>query len=237
MEVKVKAQAVNIEKPFHRLYFGFIQFFLGIIGLVAVFFLFPNVFAIAYNLFLDVSITGSIVRAIGVAFVIGIYLNLREMFISYGIMKDLIHIEGGNKLEKEEDSHASTLMVLMDEFKSFSAERLDGDPARDYIEIMMTHSNGVNKILNFMASILPMLGLLGTILGLLRSITGLTDFGATQADILSGVQVILGGMGTSFYSTVVGLALMIALRYLNLISRHMRQVVYSDIYKFLRYKI
>ena len=157
----------------------------------------------------------------------------------------LIIVKPEHRLNQEElDSHPlankkhSPIGALVHEFNIFSKNnQLKNDYTKDYVEIMMTKNGGMNKLVRYISSILPLLGLLGTILGLVKSISGLSEFGVEQASILNGIQSVIAGMGLSFYSTIAGLILMIILKYLNNAATHMQQALFSDIYKFLRYSV
>lgn len=68
-------------------------------------------------------------------------------------------------------------------------------------------SNGVE----LMGNILITLGLIGTVMGLTMTLTGLTNaldaLGHDQEMLLAGLQKAMGGMGTAFYTTLLGAVL------------------------------
>jgi len=62
--------------------------------------------------------------------------------------------------------------------------------------------------LEVMGNLLITLGLIGTVVGLTMTLTGLTSsleaLGEDQAQLLAGLREAMGGMGTAFYTTLLG---------------------------------
>lgn len=90
--------------------------------------------------------------------------------------------------------------------------KADGDPNAEvlaHIELAGYHrvSNGVEV----MGNLLITLGLIGTVMGLTLTLTGLESaidsLGQNQDLLLAGLRKAMGGMGTSFYTTLVGAVL------------------------------
>lgn len=71
------------------------------------------------------------------------------------------------------------------------------------IEILHTKMNSVNNQLSLAANLLITFGLIGTIIGLIGTVDGLGTVLASN-DMTNGINETLKGMGTAFYTTLIG---------------------------------
>jgi biopolymer transport protein ExbB/TolQ len=233
------------EKPFHRLYFNYLQFIFGMLFIIGAV-VFSKAFRdFMYALLTSGNITAVMTQVMLACFFIGLYLNIREMFIWHLDLKKLIKFEGAltedslNDFEKLLSTVKGSLTNIIKDFRNFKQKQnLNGDPARDYIEILIEKNNGIHKLLGYLAASLPMLGLMGTLIGLSQSVKGLEQISATAAtDFSEGLELALTGIGTAFYTTLVGVICMLALKYFNMVTQQVKTAFFADTYKLLRFKL
>lgn len=90
--------------------------------------------------------------------------------------------------------------------------KADGQPDAEVlanIELAALHRN--SHAIEVMGNLLITLGLIGTVMGLTLTLTGLTSsleaLGHDQELLLEGLRKAMGGMGTAFYTTLLGAVL------------------------------
>jgi len=88
----------------------------------------------------------------------------------------------------------------------------DGHPDVELLaNIELSVLQRVSQGIEFVGNILITLGLIGTVVGLTFTLTGLTNaldsLGQDQAMMMQGLQKAMGGMGTAFYTTLLGAVL------------------------------
>ncbi len=76
------------------------------------------------------------------------------------------------------------------------------------IEIELSPYARASRMVELLGNILITLGLIGTVMGLTLTLTGLTgsleSLGEDQEELLRGLRQAMGGMGTAFYTTLLG---------------------------------
>lgn len=76
------------------------------------------------------------------------------------------------------------------------------------IDSFDTYHGSSIRTLSVISTILVTFGLIGTMIGLISSISGLNDLvnsiGASQTDLMKGMQTTINGMGVAFYTTFFG---------------------------------
>ncbi len=76
------------------------------------------------------------------------------------------------------------------------------------IEIELSPLSRAARMVELLGNILITLGLIGTVMGLTLTLTGLTgsleSLGEDHEKLLSGLRQAMGGMGTAFYTTLLG---------------------------------
>ena len=76
------------------------------------------------------------------------------------------------------------------------------------IELMHARLRSRVRIVDLASSVMVTLGLVGTIVGLIAAAGGLADVvdnvGGDNSKLLSGMQQTIGGMGTAFFTTLIG---------------------------------
>lgn len=88
------------------------------------------------------------------------------------------------------------------------------------IALMQTRLTSRIRTTDIASGLLVTLGLVGTIMGLISAVSGLSEVmnatGGEQSEMMSGLQLTLSGMGTAFYTTLLGALLgAVALRLLG----------------------
>ncbi|MEK6748760.1 MAG: MotA/TolQ/ExbB proton channel family protein [Pseudomonadota bacterium] len=76
------------------------------------------------------------------------------------------------------------------------------------IEIEVAHFLRLSQMVELLGNILITMGLIGTVMGLTMTLTGLTGsldaLGQDQDELLRGLRSAMAGMGTAFYTTLLG---------------------------------
>lgn len=76
------------------------------------------------------------------------------------------------------------------------------------IEVEVAHFERLTGTVELLGNILITMGLIGTVMGLTVTLTGLTGsldaLGQDQDELLRGLRQAMGGMGTAFYTTLLG---------------------------------
>ena len=94
----------------------------------------------------------------------------------------------------------------------FEIARRDHAVSQDnLVALLQTRLNSRLRVTELASSVLVTLGLIGTIIGLIGSVAGVStvveSVGEDQKAMLSGMKVTLGGMGTAFFTTLLGAVL------------------------------
>ena len=127
--------------------------------------------------------------------------------IRVGDLDNLASHQGLAGLDVREDSRR-----IVDGFfaalKRISREANARPDTRSLIEIELGTLMRVSRTVELLGNILITLGLIGTVMGLTLTLTGLTGsleaLGQDQDELLRGLRMAMGGMGTAFYTTLLG---------------------------------
>lgn len=144
---------------------------------------------------------------------------LASMFVTLVItlegvqLKQLGQYAQKGGLQEIMESPKSEKRVVFRFFKAIHTTlTADGHPdvetlANIELAVLQRVSHGIE----FVGNILITLGLIGTVMGLTLTLTGLTNsldaLGHDQEMLLAGLQKAMGGMGTAFYTTLLGAVL------------------------------
>lgn len=163
------------------------------------------------------------VNSISIAIIIAIFLfflclALKITILSRNIRKacnnaDCLTSLKGHKLKSLKESYEKTIVETLDGRKS-------NIPASEFFsEFNVCKEFGINlRLLDTASGTLVGLGLLGTFLGLTF---GIRNFDSTSTDhIQSSIQMLLDGMGTAFYTSLVGMSLSLFYTFLDKIFKH-----------------
>ncbi len=212
-------------------YFFLFGFGLFLVGVVAVY---PALLNASLALIVENSVTGSIIKLICGLLAIGVYLSLRSVVVMHREYDRLqaahYHAQRLRPAAPLAELWArvtptATTSVLREKLTALARiHHIKGhiDPS-DLDTQGFTHSHLVTTIPNYLTSIMPILGLIGTIIGLTHSIGGfesvLSSSIDNKAQFASSVGSSIEGIGTAFYTTLAGTFSMLVMKFLNLVTR------------------
>ncbi|MFV2056380.1 MAG: MotA/TolQ/ExbB proton channel family protein [Thiohalomonadales bacterium] len=116
-------------------------------------------------------------------------------------------------LQKIMESSKSEKRVVFRFFKAIHTTlSADGHPDVELLaNVELAVLQRISHAIDFVGNILITLGLIGTVMGLTMTLTGLTNaldsLGHDQSMLMQGLQKAMGGMGTAFYTTLLGAVL------------------------------
>jgi hypothetical protein len=115
---------------------------------------------------------------------------------------------------------------------------------RSLLDSIASRLDESRDIVRYLIGLLVFLGLLGTFWGLLQTVSAIgdtirslspatTDFGAFFNDLKTGLEAPLGGMGTAFSSSLLGLSGSLVLGFLDLQAGQAQNRFYNDLEEYL----
>jgi len=148
-------------------------------------------------------------------FVIGLMLNARNAFVVNRELKNAMEVNnfcGESYLNKEifnviwKKSNTSLIGAHIMNLNKIAAQQKSGDIDQSpLIEAMAAELEAPESWTRYIATILASLGFVGTLVGFLKSMQGLdTLMSVDKENAIQGLQRAVHGMGTAFYTTLVG---------------------------------
>ncbi len=121
-------------------------------------------------------------------------------------IEDLAKAEGLNGIQTEEDSSRAVdrfYNALKFTVAAHSAPDIDA-----LVQVDFSRFHRTSHFVEIIGNLLVTMGLIGTVIGLTATLTGLTTsleaLGQDQELLLSGLRHAMSGMGTAFYTTLLG---------------------------------
>jgi len=197
----------------------------------------PEILNFIFGIFAENGVTALMIRVILIGFVIGIYLSMRNLIavhkeydhlaeLLWKVQKIPIKIRDREFLEacipEKKDSIIGEKVKAVIRILAIKG-RIMPEDLRDhtfsYYQLSRTFAT-------YIVSVMPVLGLIGTVLGLSIAIGGLEGVvslaGVDQDSFTESLGVSIKGIGTAFYTTLGGTVCMIVLRFFNMIADNAR---------------
>jgi biopolymer transport protein ExbB/TolQ len=230
------------------------MFLFGFITGIFIFILTNPAFAdSALDLLQDNTVASQIVRLIVGAFLVGAYLsisNLMKIHAEYQSLKQVVwklrNIGTGI------GTYRDIQHILPDKKNSMVSKKIKSiwriyhiKGSVDPMDLAAQKTSGASMsfiLPYYIASIMPILGLIGTVLGLTISIGGFEDVLAAET-VTDKVQfaTTLGqsieGIGTAFYTTLAGTVCMLIMKFFNLLTGNTYQNFMTDMHNTLSIEI
>lgn len=207
------------------------------------------VFALGYLLFPTVSpiflvspyLNGFIISV----FVFGVFASfwqVRALFSAVGWIEGFALDRPGHEFVKAPRLLASLAALLSD---SRSRKSINASSAASILDSVSTRLDEARDILRYIVNLLIFLGLLGTFYGLATTIPAVVDTIRTLApteggssidsfdNLMSGLEEQLGGMGTAFGSSLLGLAGSLVVGLLEIFAGHGQNRFYMELEEWL----
>lgn len=134
-----------------------------------------------------------------------VYQLDKQILITAGQLRHLHKVNQVSTFLRESDASLFRDHI----YHLWEISRRDVNISQDNLIVLMrTRLRASTQITDICSGILVTLGLVGTIVGLIVSAGGLGDtiqaVGGDNNQLLSGMKVTIGGMGTAFYTTLTG---------------------------------
>ncbi len=201
---------------------------------------------IAFSTLLEVYWTNAYLNsAIGLVFVLGVlscFAQVAQLMRSVGWIERFAKSQTSSTLVEV----PSLLAPLATQLRSRGARmQLSSSSGRSLLDSVASRIDEDREITRYLGSTLIFLGLLGTFYGLATTVPALVDtirslnpgVGETGADIFArlqaGLESQLGGMGTAFSSSLLGLAGSLVVGLLELFAGHGQNRFYRELEEWL----
>tara|TARA_A100001015_G_scaffold260965_1_gene306103 strand:- start:6991 stop:7875 length:885 start_codon:yes stop_codon:yes gene_type:complete len=220
----------------------FWEFIIGIGGVLAIFLVYPHAFDFL-KIQLSTPVIGMIYKIILGIFCVGFYFILRNLTILNYEYSNLCEVfkksRSVSQSEKKKIYFAAFMPsnqygIVFDKIDAIMRmyEEKPDVPHASLADILYTRESVRDDLPNFLASALPMVGLIGTILGLSGATAGMEALIGSVGDyqaLKSGLNQTLSGVGMAFYTTLFGAVGMLILRYFNVVVRKARLVFLTEL--------
>ncbi len=152
----------------------------------------------------------NIVTVVSCLLIIGVFvyfiIQARKLITCYKLIGESLHTD--NILESLKDSKLSDLCQKYEEnmtIETANGKRSNTPSSEIFSELNICSKHSLNlKMLSTASSTLVGLGILGTFLGLT---IGVESFDSSNVEhIQSSIQTLLAGMGTAFYTSLIGMS-------------------------------
>jgi len=178
-------------------------------------------------------------------FVFGVFASfwqLRALFAAVGWIEGFALDRPGHEFVKAPRLLASLAALLSD---SRSRKSINSSSAASILDSVSTRLDEARDILRYIVNLLIFLGLLGTFYGLATTIPAVVDTIRTLApteggssidsfdNLMSGLEEQLGGMGTAFASSLLGLAGSLVVGLLEIFAGHGQNRFYMELEEWL----
>jgi len=178
-------------------------------------------------------------------FVFGVFASfwqVRALFSAVGWIEGFALDRPGHEFVKAPRLLASLAALLSD---SRSRKSINPSSAASILDSVSTRLDEARDILRYIVNLLIFLGLLGTFYGLATTIPAVVDTIRTLApteggssidsfdNLMSGLEEQLGGMGTAFASSLLGLAGSLIVGLLEIFAGHGQNRFYMELEEWL----
>ncbi len=178
-------------------------------------------------------------------FVFGVgasFWQLRSLFSAVGWIEGFALDRPGHEFVKAPRLLASLAALLSD---SRSRKSINSSSAASILDSVSTRLDEARDILRYIVNLLIFLGLLGTFYGLATTIPAVVDTIRTLApteggssidsfdNLMTGLEEQLGGMGTAFASSLLGLAGSLIVGLLEIFAGHGQNRFYMELEEWL----
>lgn len=126
-------------------------------------------------------------------------------FVQIKMLANEFQILGNSRLNLSISTNLKESLLLRHINKLIAMKERSGKEIKqdNLIEIIHTKMNSKNNQMSLAANILITFGLIGTIIGLIGTVDGIGTI-LTSNDMTNGINETLKGMGTAFYTTLIG---------------------------------
>lgn len=178
-------------------------------------------------------------------FIFGVFASfwqLRALFSAVGWIEGFALDRPGHEFVKAPRLLASLAALLSD---SRSRKSINSSSAASILDSVSTRLDEARDILRYIVNLLIFLGLLGTFYGLATTIPAVVDTIRTLApteggssidsfdNLMTGLEQQLGGMGTAFASSLLGLAGSLIIGLLEIFAGHGQNRFYMELEEWL----
>ncbi len=178
-------------------------------------------------------------------FVFGVFASfwqVRALFSAVGWIEGFALDRPGHEFVKAPRLLASLAALLSD---SRSRKSINSSSAASILDSVSTRLDEARDILRYIVNLLIFLGLLGTFYGLATTIPAVVDTIRTLApteggssidsfdNLMTGLEEQLGGMGTAFASSLLGLAGSLVVGLLEIFAGHGQNRFYMELEEWL----
>jgi len=174
--------------------------------------------AIYFFLYLDTDIWGYIKQdqskitwviiimfAVGIAISLSLTLSITNEAMQAVKFGDIAKTESLHGVKPQNDRHAIQRFFLS--LKDILEKNAQPD-IESLIDVELADYHRKSHVVEVMGNLLITLGLIGTVIGLTLTLTGLTTsldaLGHDQSRLIDGLRRAMSGMGTAFYTTLLG---------------------------------
>ncbi|MEM1419638.1 MAG: biopolymer transporter ExbB [Pseudomonadota bacterium] len=206
--------------------------FLGVVGGVG--------FLLARDILTVFDANPELNALIGFVFVVGVLTAFWQVFGLFGAVRWTEALARGDKGIRS--VAPPSLLVAMDPMRQRGADQAMGAATvRSMLDSVSSRLDENRDILRYIAGLLIFLGLLGTFWGLSKTVPAVVDTirsiapqenetGVVVFDrLMSGLEDQLGGMGTAFSSSLLGLAGSLIVGFLELMAAGAQNRFFSDL--------
>ena len=239
------------ESPQYLSYMKFPYMYLSIgwVIIVSFFTVYPAAFWFMVAVLFDTGATAVVSQIIVFFFFVSVYMSTRSLFAireEYIALDDVVRTIESERFNTRMfqryferhssfDDHAKESFIENKIRMIVSSKQNNPDIVAD-LQITRIHTK--HAIVAFIANMMPLLGLTGTLLGLSIAISGMQGVVSTLGNIsglATNLDIALAGMGGAFFTTLFGITAMLILRYFNLVVDNAQTVlmtVVSEAYYF-----
>ena len=181
--------------------------------------------------------------AILAVFVLGVLSCIRQVVMLLSSVRWIEEFAAGHEGEKGAPSLLAALATLLHDRSTHV--QLSSSSTRSILDSVATRVDEDREITRYLANIMIFFGLLGTFYGLATTVPALVDTirglnpGADESGVevftrlQSGLEAQLGGMGTAFSSSLLGLAGSLIVGLLELLVGHGQNRFYRELEEWL----
>jgi hypothetical protein len=184
--------------------------------------------------------------AIGLVFVVGIltcFVQVLQLIVSVNWIEDFVARRPGHEFSRAPRLLASLAALLRD--RRTRSMSISTTSARSILESVATRIDEARDITRYIVNLLIFLGLLGTFYGLATTVPAVVDTIRSLAPqegesgievfdkLMVGLEAQLGGMGTAFSSSLLGLAGSLVVGLLELFAGHGQNRFYRELEEWL----
>lgn len=208
---------------------------LVIVGAVAAFPSMSGIFLVSPYL-------NGVIIAVFIIGVLACFWQILSIMVAVGWIKGFVLDRPGHEFIRSPRILATLEALLRD---SRARKSLTSTSSRSILDSVGTRLDELRDITRYIASLLIFLGLLGTFYGLAITVPAVVDTirglapqdGQSASDVfknlMSGLEDQLGGMGTAFASSLLGLAGSLAVGLLELFASHGQNRFYMELEEWL----